>query len=450
VKEFSSDFVWGSATASFQIEGASKEDGKGLSVWDMMCRWDGKVKDAHHGDVACDHYHRMEEDVQLIKDLGIPAYRFSVSWPRVLPEGIGKINTAGLDFYDRLVDELLDKDIAPYLTLFHWDYPLALFQRGGWLNPDSPKWFEDYTEVIVRKLGDRVKNWMTQNEPQCFLGLGHRLGVHAPGMQYDWSEYLRAVHHAFLAHGRSVRKIREYCPEAEIGWVVVASGKVPTDNSPEAIELARKAMFTPSKADFLNAAWFLDPVIKGEYPKAGLEAFGDAMPDFDDDDMAMMSPPIDYIGLNIYSGQVIESDGNGGWKNAKRPVGEPLTKFNWSVLPEVLYWSPKYIHERYQLPVMISENGLSCHDWVALDGQVHDQARVDFLNRYLRELKRACSDGVDCRGYFQWSLLDNFEWAEGYRERFGLVHVDYETQKRTPKDSAFWYRKMIASNGADL
>lgn len=450
MSDFGKDFVWGCATAAYQIEGAFAEDGKGPSVWDMMCRWEDKVKHGHTGNVACDHYHRLEEDIALMQSLGMQAYRFSVGWPRVLPDGIGRVNQAGLDFYDRLVDGLLAAGIAPYLTLFHWDYPYQLFLKGGWLNPDSPKWFAEYTEVVAKKLGDRVKHWMTHNEPQCFLGLGHRIGVHAPGLKLDWTEYLLATHHAFVAHGRSVRIIRENSPNAQVGWAVVASAKVPVDNSPEAIEATRQAMFTTTREDFLSASWFLDPVIKGAYPESGLKAFAGAMPDFDPEDMKTMSPEVDFIGLNIYTGKIIVPDAEKGWTVKSPPVGDRLTKFNWSVVPESLYWSPRLIHERYGLPVIITENGLSAHDWVAVDGKVHDPARIDFLHRYLGELKRAIHDGVDCRGYFQWSLMDNFEWAEGYCERFGLVHVDFDTLKRTPKDSAYWYREVMANNGADI
>ncbi len=448
---FGRDFTWGCATASYQIEGAAREDGKGPSVWDMMCRWDGKVHNRDTGDTACDHYHRYAEDAGIMRDLGLRAYRFSISWPRVLPEGTGRINEAGLAFYDRLVDTLLEADITPYATLFHWDYPYELFCRGGWLNGESPAWFAEYAGVIVDRLGDRVKHWMTMNEPQCFLGFGHVTGSHAPGLKLDWTEYLRATHHALLAHGLAVRAIRAHSGGgARIGWAPVGVVKMPASDSAGAVDLARRAMFAMEKKDFWVNSWFMDPVFLGKYPEDGLDVFGAAAPDVRDGDMDIISSPVDFLGLNIYNGQTVESDGAEGWRPVAKVPGHAVTNFHWPVTPECLYWGPKFLHERYGKPIVITENGLSSMDWVHTDGYVHDPARIDFLRRYLRELRRAKYDGVDVRGYFQWSLLDNFEWAEGYKHRFGLVHVDYGTLKRTVKDSALWYKEVIASNGSAL
>lgn len=450
-KDFGKNFTWGCATASYQIEGAAHEDGKGASVWDMMCRWEGKVLHGDTGETACGHYHRHAEDVGIMRDLGLGAYRFSLSWPRVLPEGTGRVNDKGLAFYDRLVDDLLEAGITPYATLFHWDYPYDLFCRGGWLNSDSPKWFADYAGVIANRLGDRVRHWMTMNEPQCFLGFGHVTGTHAPGLKLDWPEYLRATHHALLAHGHAARVLRARGGDAaRIGWAPVGVVKMPVSDRAEDVELARRAMFAMPEKDIWVNSWFFDPVFFGRYPEDGLEAFGAAMPRLGNDDLEIISTPIDFLGLNIYNGQFVEADGGGGWRPVTKKAGYPNTHFHWPVTPECLYWGPKLLHERYGKPIIITENGLSSMDWVHGDGKVHDPGRIDFLRRYLRELRRAKNDGVDVRGYFQWSLLDNFEWAEGYRHRFGLVHVDYGTLKRTPKDSAFWYRDVIASNGANL
>ncbi|MCC5804882.1 MAG: beta-glucosidase [Opitutales bacterium] len=450
-KGFGENFTWGCATASYQIEGAAREDGKGPSIWDMMCRWEGKIFNRDTGDTACDHYHRYAEDVGIMRDLGLGAYRFSISWPRVLPEGTGRVNEKGLAFYDRLVDALLEGGVTPYATLFHWDYPYELFCRGGWLNSDSPLWFAEYADVIVDRLGDRVKHWMTMNEPQCFLGFGHVTGTHAPGLKLDWAEYLRATHHALLAHGRAAQAIRVRSGDtAMIGWAPVGVVRMPASDSAESVELARRAMFAMEKKDFWVNSWFMDPVFLGKYPEDGLKAFGSAAPDVRAGDMDIISTPVDFLGLNIYNGQTIESNGSGGWRAVEKAPGHALTNFHWPVTPGCLYWGPKFLHERYGKPIVITENGLSSTDWVHTDGQVHDPSRIDFLRRYLRELRRAKNDGVDVRGYFQWSLLDNFEWAEGYKHRFGLVHIDYGTFKRTPKDSATWYKEVIASNGTAL
>jgi beta-glucosidase len=448
---FNKDFVWGAATAAYQIEGAAHADGKGLSVWDMMCRWPGKVAHGDTGEVACDHYHRFPEDIALMQGMGLGAYRFSLSWPRILPQGTGAVNEKGLAFYDRLVDGLLEAGVTPWATLFHWDYPYDLFCRGGWLNPDSPRWFADYAEIVVNRLGDRVKHWMTLNEPQCFLGFGHVTGTHAPGLRLDWPEFLLASHHTLLAHGRAVQAIRAHSGDgAKIGWAPVGVVAMPKDDTPEALELARRAMFSTSKPDFWSNTWFLDPVCFGKYPEDALEIFGKGVPKIGSEDMAVISSPIDFIGLNIYTGARVEADESDSLRSVKRPTGFPTTRFDWAVEPSCLYWGPKLIHERYGKPIVITENGLSSMDWVDLDGKVRDHGRIDFLRRYLRELRRAQNDGADVIGYFQWSLLDNFEWAEGYRHRFGLIHVDYPTGTRTPKESAAWYGEVIRTNGGSL
>ena len=448
---FPRNFAWGAATAAYQIEGAAFSDGRGLSVWDTFCRLPGRVREGHTGETACDHYHRYAEDVGLMRDLGLRAYRFSISWSRVLPEGVSAVNLAGLDFYDRLVDELLAADIEPWATLFHWDYPHALYCRGGWLNPRSPDWFADYTRVIVDRLSDRVSHWITLNEPQAFLALGHQRGLHAPGDQHGRHEVLLATHHALLAHGRAVQVIREHAKQtASIGWAPVGISSVPALDSPADIEAARQNMFQAGQptelGDVWNNAWFGDPVVLGHYPESGLRAFGDAVPRHSDAEMKIISEPIDFYGANIYNADVIRADADGIPLKVPPSPGGPVTAFKWDVVPECLYWGPRYLHERYQLPIVITENGLSGMDWIAEDGGCHDPQRSDYLSRHLRELERAIADGTDVRGYFLWSLLDNFEWAEGYRERFGLVHVDFQTQVRTPKDSAFWYRDFIQRN----
>lgn len=454
---FAKDFVWGAATAAYQIEGAWDADGKGLSVWDQMSHWPGKVFSGDTGDVACDHYHRMNEDVTLMADIGLQAYRFSISWPRVIPAGSGPVNEAGLDFYDRLVDALLKNGIEPWVTLFHWDYPLDLYQRGGWLNTDSPNWFADYTELLARRLGDRVGNWMTLNEPNIFGNHGHRQGNHAPGVILPDRDLVTLAHHVLLAHGKAVQALRENCfATPSIGWAPAVSPCVPENDSPELVEAAYEDTFATGGPDWLNSGlgWWNEPVFKGAYPPDGLQRLGRYLPKGWEQDLQTICQPLDFCGLNVYhsSGRAVASSTGEITiiDERERGNGYPRTLFNWPVTPQALYWGARFFKERYDVPIVITENGMSGHDWVHLDGKVHDAHRIDFTRRYLLELARAIDDGVDVRGYFHWSLLDNFEWDSGYKHRFGLIHVDLETLKRTPKESAYWYRDLIQSNGQDL
>ncbi len=449
---FPKNFVWGAASASYQIEGGAYDDGKGLSVWDMFCRKPEAILQGDTGDVACDHYHRYKDDVALMKAIGLPAYRFSITWPRVLPEGVGAVNAKGLEFYDKLVDELMAAGITPYITLFHWDYPYSLYLKGGWMNPDSSNWFADYTKVIVDKLSDRVRHWMTFNEPRVFVGIGHEIGHHAPGIKLDLPPILQMSHNVFLSHGKAVQTIRARAKtESQVGYVVdTGHTPVPASDKPEDIEAARRAMFRVNTRSCLHTALWLEPVLAGRYPEDGVQLFGSAMPDIGADDMTTIAQPLDFIGLNTYFGERFRANADGDPEAVPRARGYLHTAYNWPVVPETLYWGPKFVWERYQVPVMISENGLSNIDWVALDGKIHDPQRIDYLTRYLRQFRKAGEDGVDIRGYFQWSLTDNFEWAQGFNERFGLIHIDFETQKRTIKDSAYWYKDVIASNGETL
>ena len=450
MKTFPKNFVWGAATASYQIEGAAFEDGKGLSVWDMMCRWENKIKNNDTGDVACDFYHKYKEDIALMKELGLQAFRFSISWPRVLPNGIGKINEKGLDFYDKVVDELLEKNIEPFITLFHWDYPYELFRKGDLLNDDSPEWFAEYTKVVVDKLSDRVKNWITVNEPQCYVSHGHYAGGHAPGVKLDKPEVMQIWHNMLLSHGRAVQTIRANTKQpCCIGMASCTSYFYPADeNNEKDIAAAKKKFFENN--DIWGIAMWLDPIIFGKYPDNISEKIEKAMPEIKSDDMKIISEPVDFIGYNLYQGSPIKDDGNG--KPADVPFGanKPLTFFEWYLTPEAIRWTSRFIFERYKKPIYITESGMSNCDWVSLDGKVHDPQRIDYLNRYLLEVKKSIDDGTDVRGYFVWSFMDNFEWAEGYKHRFGLVHINYETLERTPKDSAYWYKKVIETNGEAL
>ncbi|MGA2914747.1 MAG: GH1 family beta-glucosidase [Sedimentisphaerales bacterium] len=448
---FPKDFVWGTAAASYQIEGAAREDGRGLSVWDTFCKQPGKIFSNNTGDKACDHYHKYEEDCRLMAQIGIKAYRLSISWPRVLPDGIGKVNNKGLDFYDRLIDKLLEYKIQPWVTLFHWDYPQSLFDRGGWLNPTSSDWFAEYTQVIVDKLSNRVGKWITLNEPQCFIDFGHRTGYHAPGLKLDWPDILTAAHNCLLAHGKAVQTIRSnaktkpYIGTAFVGLVAIPLNETFTD-----IKVCSKLTFSVFEKSLMNNAWFCDPIMLGQYPADGIKLFGKDMPKFKDEDLKTIAQPLDFFGLNIYRGWTAKASILKGAELIQYPDGHPLTSMDWEVTPAALYWGPKFFYERYKLPIIITENGMANCDWVHLDGKVHDPQRIDFLSRYLSQLKRAINEGIICRGYFLWTIMDNFEWAYGYGKRFGIIYTDYSSQQRTLKDSAYWYKDIIVSNGKNL
>ncbi|MDX2065041.1 MAG: GH1 family beta-glucosidase [Fimbriimonadaceae bacterium] len=447
---FRDGFAWGVATASYQIEGAPYRVGGGRSVWDMFCERPGAINDGSNGDVACDHYHRYREDVALMQQLGVPNYRLSISWPRVIPGGVGSASPEGLGFYDRLVDELLTAGIQPWVTLYHWDTPYELYLRGGWLNRDIVEWFADYTQVVVDRLGDRVQHWMTLNEPQCFIGLGMQTALHAPGDRLNFKEVLLAGHHALMAHGRAVQVIRARAARpATIGYAPVGVVKMPATPDAADIEAARTATFRTHDKSVWSNAWWNDPVFFGHYPEAELAVYGSDAPTPRAGDLELIAQPLDFFGANIYNGQSIRA-GEHGPTEVPHPQGIGRTVYHWPVTPDSLYWGPKFFYERYGKPVVITENGLGLSDWVALDGKVHDPQRIDFLHRYIAAFRRAAEDGVDAMGYFQWSFMDNFEWYEGYKLRFGLVHVDYQTQVRTPKDSAYWYRDVMRSNAADL
>lgn len=404
---FPKDFTWGAAAASYKIEGAAREDGKGLSVWDTFCQQAGKIVDGSTGNVSCDHYHRYEEDVRLMAEIGLKGYRLSTSWPRVLPEGIGTVSEKGLDFYDRLVDTLLENEVQPWVTLFHWDYPSALFRQGGWLNPASPDWFAEYTGIIIDRLSDRVTHWMTLNEPQIFITLAHQVDRHAPGLILPVSDLLIIAHNALLAHGRAVQVIRSNAKtKPQVGPAPMAPVFIPASNSTANIEAARSRMFSvqsrlaanPSLSgqgrDFLNTSCFADPMVFGHYPEDGLALFENMMPSFPDRDMSTICQPLDYYGVNIYAGKVmatVDDKERPAWP----PEGHAITAMEWPVVPEALYWEPRFLYERYQMPIVITENGMANLDWVHNDGKVHDPQCIDFLTRYLGELRRATDDVID-------------------------------------------------------
>jgi beta-glucosidase len=447
---FPAGFVWGTATAAFQIEGASKDDGRGSSIWDTFCGVPGAVVNGDIGDVATDHYHRMREDVALMASLGVAAYRFSVSWPRICPDGRG-VNPAGIDFYDRLVDALLENGITPFITLYHWDLPQELEDRRGWANRATAYRFADYADVVHRALGDRVSDWITLNEPYCAALLGYGAGVHAPGRREPGAA-TAAIHHLLLAHGLGVQAIRDERATSRVGITLnlyPVDAVDPTD--PVDVDAARRV-------DGLQNRIFLDPVLLGNYPAdvlADLEPFG-FTGHVKDTDLAVISARLDALGVNYYTGHHVTGHPAEGvltreWIGAEhaRNVsrGLPTTAMGWEVLPEGLTRVLRRLQVEYpKIPLYITENGAAYDDVVSSDGKVNDLDRLDYLDRHLRAAHTAIEQGVDLRGYFCWSLLDNFEWAQGYAKRFGIVHVAFDTLVRTPKLSAEWYSKVVRSN----
>jgi beta-glucosidase len=447
-KQFPDNFLWGVATSAYQIEGAWNEEGKGESIWDRFSHTPGKINDGSTGDVACDHYHLWPEDIALMKSLNIQAYRFSISWPRILPEGRGRVNQAGLDFYGRLVDGLLEAGIVPFVTLYHWDLPQALQDKGGWPVRETAEAFAEYAGVVSRSLGDRVTNWITHNEPWCTSLLGYQAGEHAPGIR-DWYAGLKASHHVLLSHGLAVPVIRQNCPEAEVGITLNFEEAVPASASAADYHAARSW-----EGYFFR--WFLDPVYGRHYPADMVAAYEregflpNGMDFVAPGDMDIIAAPTDFLGVNYYTRQVSrdESAADNLPPTVFRAPDSELTEMGWELYPEGLYRLLNRFHFGYKIPKLyITENGCSYMDEPNGDGRVDDQRRIDYLEGHLDAVARAIENGVPVAGYMQWSFMDNFEWARGYEQRFGIVYVDYETQMRYPKDSAFWYRDVIARNG---
>ena len=436
-RAFPADFFWGAATAAYQTEGAANEDGRGESIWDRFTTLPGRIVNGETGRVACDSYHRYGEDVRLMRDLGLDAYRFSVAWPRVVPEGRGPVNAAGLDFYDRLVDELLAAGIEPFATLYHWDLPQALEDRGGWPSRDTVDAFAEYVEAVVARLGDRVSRWITQNEPWVVAWLGYGRGEHAPGRRSD-RDALAAAHHVLLSHGRAVEVIRRERPTAQVGITIDVIPIHPL--TPSDADLA--AMI---EEDGFRNRWILDPVLRGSYPEDMVRRFERILPPVADGDMAAISAPLDFLGVNYYRRHVVEAGPNGSGPVVVDVPGGVHTAVGWEVYPDGLYELLLRLHEEYAPPPLyVTENGAAFGD-VRRNGTVADPERTAYLDRHLDAVARAIEDGVRVRGYFVWSLLDNFEWARGYGPRFGLIYVDYETLERVPKQSYHWYHDFIAA-----
>jgi beta-glucosidase len=442
---FPAGFVWGTATSAYQIEGAVNEDGRGRSIWDTFSHTPGKIADGSNADRANDHYHRYKEDVGLIKQLGVKAYRFSIAWPRVFPEGTGAPNPKGLDFYDRLLDELLKNGIEPYATLYHWDLPQALQDRvGGWQSSDTSKAFADYAGYVAQRLTDRVKNIFTLNEAGRFLNFGYGWGIDAPGLKLPTAELNQARHHVVLGHGLAVQAIRAHGRKGtKVGLAENIAACVPAIDTPENVRATEMATRE------LNSG-FLGVVLEGKYTEGFLQYAGADAPKFTAEELKIISSPNDFVGLNIYAPQfyIAASDKKPGWAVLPFPASFPHMKSEWlRIGPEVIYWASRIAAKIWNLDtIYISENGTSSEDKLAADGKVYDLDRIMFLRNYLTQLQRATAEGVPVRGYFLWSLMDNFEWIFGFEQRFGVYHVNFETQARVPKLSASFYRDVIARN----
>lgn len=445
---FSKNFVWGVASSAYQIEGSPDEDGKGSSIWDAFSHKGGTIFSDDTGDIACDAYHRFEEDIALMASIGVKAYRFSVCWPRVDPLGDGKLNDAGLAYYDRVVDCCLKHGIEPYVTLYHWDLPLVLENYGGWLSRNTAEAFARYCKAVAKRFRGRVQHYCTLNEVQCVVLLGYKLGVHAPGHQLSPEELFLCHHNLLLAHGLAFRAIRETDISSKIS--IASTGRLcyPETQTVQDLKAAHEATFAISDDDWaFTHQMVLDLICLGHYPDCSGTFLQPLIDTVSPEDMSVIHTGLDFLALNIYNGNAVCADENGIPVYIPKPSGAPRTALKWPITPEVMEFGPRFLWERYGKPVIITENGLSCNDFVYLDGKVHDGDRIDFLTRYLKSLEKCAESGVPINGYFHWAFTDNFEWNHGYGERFGLVYVDYETQKRTLKDSALWYSSVIRKNG---
>lgn len=439
------DFIWGVATAAYQIEGAENEGGRGKSIWDGEFT-KGRVLGDMNGKTACDHYHRYKEDVELLKNLGIKNYRFSVSWSRIMPNGKGEINPEGVAFYSNLADELLKAGITPWVTIFHWDLPRALFEEGGFLNDKISDYFADYAKTVVEIFGDRVKNYFIFNEPQVFVEDGHFTGAHAPFLRLSRSDVFKVAHNVLLSIGKAEKVMRKTAKnELDIGCSPCFTPMIPKRK--EDAELALKYNFTPN-GEFYDGCFFTDALIKGEFTNDYKKWFAEYGYNPSEEDMKIIKSDFDFFGVNYYHGFYVENTGDGMKKISFTPSNK-ITAMNWTVTPEGIEYLVRYYYERYGLPILFAENGVAISEWKTLKGDIPDDMRIDYIRRHLEEIKKV-SEKYLVIGYFYWSFIDNFEWTAGYTKRFGLVYVDYETLERTPKKSAYWYKKVIETNGEDL
>ncbi len=445
---FRKGFLWGAASSAYQTEGGWNADGKGPGIWDTFCHTPGHIARGETGDTACDGCRRMAEDVALLRELGFTAYRFSISWPRIFPEGRGYVNQKGLAYYDKLVDLLLENGIIPFVTLYHWDLPESLEREGGWQSGRTAEAFAEYAALIARHFDGRVRHYTTLNEPQCFLCLGYGEGIHAPGLRLDTTELLGCARNILLAGGLAARALRENsAAPLQIG--ISSTGRLcyPVRDTAPGRAAACRSTFALAENDWMfTHSWFLDAAILGHYqPEAPaiLRNFAEGIPQAA---WTMIRQLLDFLGVNVYHGTPVDETGTAVPKHP----GFPRTALKWPVTPEVLYYGSRFLYDRYRLPLYITENGQSCNDRIFLDGQIHDPDRIDFLHRYLLSLRNAAEEGVPVLGYFHWSFTDNFEWHSGYDERMGLVYIDYPTGRRIPKDSARWYAQTVRENGALL
>ncbi|WP_138494666.1 GH1 family beta-glucosidase [Paenibacillus pinistramenti] len=442
--KFPEDFIFGSATSSYQIEGAYNEGGRGMSIWDTFARTPGKVENGDTGDLACDSYHLYKEDVQLLKNMGAKAYRFSVAWPRIIPDGDGAVNQEGLDYYHRLVDELLANGIEPMCTLYHWDLPQALQDKGGWESRETIAAFVRYAETMFKSFEGKIKNWLTFNEPWCVSFLSNELGAHAPG-KTDFQAALDVAHHLLVAHGETVKRFRELGTEGSIGIAPNTEWFEPFTNSQEDIDACarRNAYFN---------GWFFDPVFKGQYPQLALDWYKSKgyEPPVQPGDMETICQPIDFLGINYYTGGIGRNNPDEGILEFEVvDAAFDKTDFDWNIYPQGFYSVLTWVKANYgDIPIYITENG-AYYESEEDNGQYRDPKRIEYLRKHLIQLNRAIASGVNVKGYFLWSLMDNFEWAFGYSKPFGLVHVDFKTFKRTPKDSYYWYKQVIANSALE-
>ena len=439
------NFIWGVSCSAYQIEGAENEGGRGESVWDSKFT-KGKTLGDMNGKIACDHYHRYKEDVALLKDLGIKNYRFSVSWSRIFPDGTGDINPQGVKFYKNLIDELINAHITPWVTLFHWDLPRKLYEKGGYLNPEISGWFANYAEKVVEIFGARVSNYIIMNEPQCIVEEGHFSGTHAPFLQLSRKETFTVAHNLLLCMGKAEKVMRKAAKhKLNIGIAPCFTPIMPTKEEDK--ELALKYNFLPS-GDFWDGCYFTDALIKGEFTDDYKEWFKEYDYNPSVEDMKIIKSDLDFFSANFYRGFYIEKTANGIKRKSALPTDD-FTATNWAVTPEAIDYLIEYYYNRYKMPIILSENGVALSEWKTLEGDIPDDMRIDYMKRHIERVKKM-AEKYPVKGYFYWSFTDNFEWAFGYSKRFGLVYVDYKTLERIPKKSAYWYKKVTETNGEDL
>jgi len=436
---FPKDFLWGAASAAYQVEGAYREGGKGLGIWDALS--DGHIKRGENGNVACDHYHRYKEDIALMQEMGLKSYRFSVSWPRIMPRE-GEINPEGIRFYRDLVAQLRQAGIEPMCTLFHWNLPMWMYEKGGWKSAQIPEYFSVYVKAVVEALSEDVSYWMTMNEPACFIGNGYITGSQAPfesaldDRAHIPEKTAALSKNVLLAHAQAVSVIRRYAKRPpKVGIALNGTLLEPWDDTEEALEAAREATFS-ERWLHSAASWWADPILHGRVPAA-------MGPLLSQEELGQIHQPLDFLGFNCYNSSNYEK--GPGRPEAAYP-GMPRNSMGWAITPNALYWAARFLYDRYRLPILITENGMPNLDFVMADGRVHDPQRIDYLRTYLRGLEKAMDEGVPVIGYTYWSIMDNFEWSEGYEPRFGLIYIDYRNQKRIRKDSSYWYETLIRGN----